>query len=232
MAEDKSEGASAEAEPEKSASEPAQSEGAAAQEKPAEEQPKAEKKKQDKTFPYARGVADLAIDKITRRGFVSAMAGGWMCMVTGLTTFLMSMGRFMYPNVLYEPPTRFKVGSPEDYPMNNVETKWKQKYGVWIGRSDQPGENGGLYALISVCTHLGCPPNWLSAENKFKCPCHGSGFRITGVNFEGPAPRPLERAWIGIDPDDGQIVVDKSKKYQKELGQWALPGAHISNDQL
>ena len=37
-------------------------------------------------------------------------------------------------------------------------------------------------------------PNWLDGEQKFKCPCHGSGFYMTGVNFEGPAPRPLERA--------------------------------------
>ena len=40
----------------------------------------------------------------------------------------------------------------------------------------------------AVCTHLGCTPNWLEAEQKFKCPCHGSGFYKDGINFEGPAP--------------------------------------------
>ena len=45
------------------------------------------------------------------------------------------------------------------------------------------------------------------SEQKFKCPCHGSGFYITGINFEGPAPRPLERWAISIG-DDGQLVVD------------------------
>jgi hypothetical protein len=60
--------------------------------------------------------------------------------------------------------------------------------------------------LIAVCTHLGCSPNWLPAENKFKCPCHGSGFYMSGVNFEGPAPRPLERARIVL-ADDGQILI-------------------------
>ena len=74
-----------------------------------------------------------------------------------------------------------------------------------------------------MCTHLGCTPNYLSAENKFKCPCHGSGFRLTGVNFEGPAPRPLERARVAL-ADDGQILVDKSRKFQYELGQWKDPG--------
>ena len=50
----------------------------------------------------------------------------------------------------------------------------------------------------SVCTHLGCTPNWLEGEQKFKCPCHGSGFYKDGINFEGPAPRPLERYAIRI----------------------------------
>ena len=71
-----------------------------------------------------------------------------------------------------------------------------------------------------------CTPNWLEADKKFKCPCHGSGFRITGVNFEGPAPRPLER-WAIKKSEDGQIIVDKSRKFQKELGQWDDPGSYI-----
>ena len=47
----------------------------------------------------------------------------------------------------------------------------------------------------------------------------GSGYDSEGVNFEGPAPRPLERYAIR-KTDDGQIIVDKSRKFQKELGQW------------
>src|SRR6266704_2322027 len=95
-----------------------------------------------------------------------------------------------------------------------VDVRWKDAFGVWIVRVPD-----GFYALISVCTHLGCSPNWLPAENKFKCPCHGSGFYMTGVNFEGPAPRPLERARIVL-ADDGQILVVKSVKFQQEKGEW------------
>ena len=79
---------------------------------------------------------------------------------------------------------------------------------------------GGLYALSLVCTHLGCTPSWLEGERKFKCPCHGSGFYITGINFEGPAPRPLERVGIKLAAD-GMLEVDKSVKFQEEMGQWA-----------
>ena len=44
---------------------------------------------------------------------------------------------------------------------------------------------------------------------------------------EGPAPRPLERYKIAVG-DDGQIVVDKSQKFQQELGQWADPDSFIT----
>ena len=79
---------------------------------------------------------------------------------------------------------------------------------------------------VTTCTHLGCTPNWLEAEQKFKCPCHGSGFRKTGINFEGPAPRPLERYRIGL-ADDGQVLVDKSAKFQGEKGEWANPESFL-----
>ena len=83
-----------------------------------------------------------------------------------------------------------------------------------------------LFALKSVCTHLGCTPNWLEAEQKFKCPCHGSGFYKDGINFEGPAPRPLERYIIGI-ADDGQVEIDKSRIFQEEMGQWSDPSSFV-----
>ena len=93
-------------------------------------------------------------------------------------------------------------------------------------RSTRQQHASGFYVLSTVCTHLGCTPNFLSAENKFKCPCHGSGYRITGVNFEGPAPRPLERFRVSL-ADDGQILVDKSRKFQYELGQWKDPDSFL-----
>ena len=158
---------------------------------------------------------------------------GWMGLAWGAFTAasagcLAATGRFMFPNVLNEPPLQIPVGFPEEY-GDGVDERFKDRQGVWIIRttSDYTHEVPGFYALISVCTHLGCTPNWLSAENKFKCPCHGSGFRPTGINFEGPAPRPLERARI-VMQEDGQILVDKSRKFQEELGQWTDPEAFLA----
>ena len=127
---------------------------------------------------------------------------------------------FLFPNVLSEPPSKFKAGLPDTYEDSKVVDRYKDQ-NAWIVRY-----NGLIYALSTTCTHLGCTPNWLERESKFKCPCHGSGFYITGINFEGPAPRPLERWGISVG-DDGQVVVDKSKKFQFERGEWTNPESFI-----
>ncbi len=157
---------------------------------------------------------------------------GWMGLAWGAFTAasagcLAATGRFMFPNVLNEPPQQFTVGFPDDY-GDGVDERFKDSDGVWVVRTDNDytNEAPGFYALFSICTHLGCTPNWLSAENKFKCPCHGSGFRPTGINFEGPAPRPLERTRIVL-AEDGQILIDKSRKFQEELGQWTDPDSFL-----
>ena len=99
------------------------------------------------------------------------------------------------------------------------------QFGVWIVNAIYDGQQQ-IVALKTVCTHLGCTPNWLEAEQKFKCPCHGSGFYKDGINFEGPAPRPLERYAIRI-ADDGQIEIDKSKTFQEEMGQWNDTASYV-----
>ena len=159
--------------------------------------------------------------QVTRRSFFSWLSLGWLAFVAATGGFFTMMLRFFFPNVLFEPVQTFRAGYPEDYEAGQVDLRWKAKYATWIVRNDE-----GIYALSTTCTHLGCTPNWLAAEQKFKCPCHGSGFRKTGINFEGPAPRPLERFRIVL-ADDGQIVIDKTKKYQQEKGQWSDPEAFL-----
>jgi cytochrome b6-f complex iron-sulfur subunit len=168
--------------------------------------------------------ADDSSPLFTRRAWIGL---SWGAFAAASAATLAATGRFMFPNVLNEPPQQFKAGFPNEYGMG-VDERWKEKFGIWIVRTPEDLEQhvSGFYALITVCTHLGCTPNYLSAENKFKCPCHGSGYRLTGVNFEGPAPRPLERARI-VASDDGQILVDKSRHFQYELGQWKDPEAFL-----
>ncbi len=146
----------------------------------------------------------------SRRDFFTRLGWGGFG-VFGLLS-VVGFVRSAFPRVLFQPPTRFKAGNPKDYVMGEVNEKFKQEYRVWIVREEE-----GLYALFAKCTHLGCTPRWLSAEDKFKCPCHGSGFYKDGTNFEGPAPRPLDRFKIEVG-EDGQLVVDKAVLYHMNAG--------------
>jgi len=163
--------------------------------------------------------SDKSPQAVTRRRFFLQV--GWWSFVATLLASTWASLRFFFPNVLFEPPSQFKVGFPQDYEIGAVSTKYLQKYRVWVVRTAQ-----GFYAIQAICTHLGCTPAWLAAENKFKCPCHGSGFTIKGVNYEGPAPRPLERVAIAL-ADDGQILIDRSKIFRFEKGEWDKPEAFL-----
>jgi cytochrome b6-f complex iron-sulfur subunit len=150
------------------------------------------------------------------------LVSSWLLFtLSSLVGALFYIVRFLFPNVTYEPPLQFKAGLPSEFAVGRVDERFKESHGTWVVRNEL-----GLYALSTTCTHLGCTPNWLEAEQKFKCPCHGSGFRKTGINFEGPAPRPLERYRIGL-ADDGQVLVDKSVKFQGEKGEWANPESFL-----
>ena len=160
---------------------------------------------------------------MTRQSFLANVATGWVLFSGASVAGLVLTARFFFPNDLFEPPTKFKIGYPDEFPGSEegeVSEKYKTR-GIWVIRNLE-----GLYILSTTCTHLGCTPNWLATERKFKCPCHGSGFYASGKNFEGPAPRPLERHKITLAPD-GQIEVDKSRKFQQELGQWEDPEAFL-----
>ena len=176
---------------------------------------------------------DLVADyppKVTRRSFMMSWAGAaWGTFALGAGGVGgFAMLRFMLPNVLFEPPQVFKAGKLEDYELDKPDERYKQEKKAWIVKltKDVDGKKK-LIALDITCTHLGCTPNVLFSELKIKCPCHGSGFRFSGVNFEGPAPRPLERYGVYLAPVDGQIVVDKPKKFQFEKGQWDNPASYI-----
>lgn len=157
---------------------------------------------------------------MSRRNFLSR--AGWAAFFSFLGTMLLGSLRFMFPRVLFEPSTVFTAGFPGDYPVGAVSTKWVKDYRTWIVRNDK-----GFFAIFAQCTHLGCTPRWLEAEGKFKCPCHGSGFTMDGLNFEGPAPRPLEHAKISLS-EDGQLLVDTSIRFREELGQWKNADAFLT----
>lgn len=152
-----------------------------------------------------RSMVDMPEAKLPRRRVLSTglFIAGWgvVAAIGGVITA--GLIRFLYPKALYEASKIFKAGRPESYKMGSVNLIPGR--GVWIVR-----EKEGFYALLAKCTHLGCQPIWYEDQQVFKCPCHGSRFYKSGINFAGPAPRPLERLYLSLS-DDGRLVVDAGK---------------------
>ncbi len=148
--------------------------------------------------------------KITRRSFLRVIGWGSLLFTFGIA--IGSSLRFLYPRVLFEKPSTFNIGLPDEFKIDGssshrVYENWKEEHSVWVVK-----ERTRIYAIHAKCTHLGCTPNWFAEEGVFKCPCHGSQFHGNGVNFAGPAPKPLDRFKLSIGKD-GMIIVDKSRVF-------------------
>jgi menaquinol-cytochrome c reductase iron-sulfur subunit len=77
----------------------------------------------------------------------------------------------------------------------------KSQKAVWAVK--QP--DGAVTVFAPLCTHLGCGYHWDTTDRRFKCPCHGSVYDVTGEVLAGPAPRPLDRLPTKIE--EGRLLV-------------------------
>lgn len=165
---------------------------------------------------------------VSRRGFFLSLVTAWSAFAAAVSGLGAAIFAFMVPRVDWGKSTVVRVGPPDRFAPETVDETFKQSDNLWIVRT-----KNRIVAVLAVCTHLGCTPNWAESVNSFKCPCHGSGFRgpkggqEPGINFEGPAPFPLRRCriWLG---EDGNIMVDKGQLYDYQTGQWSDPNSYLS----
>ena len=142
--------------------------------------------------------ADADID---RRDFLNRVSGGALGVAAvgaGIVTV-----KYISPNVLFEPPTSFRVGPPENFPINSVTTFADQL--TYMVRTSR-----GFYAETQICQHLGCITQWHPESNLIECPCHGSRYKRDGAIVRGPTPRPLPHYAMRLMPD-GTLLIDKSE---------------------
>jgi cytochrome b6-f complex iron-sulfur subunit len=142
----------------------------------------------------------------SRRDFLNDVAAGALG-IAGLGAMVVTY-RYLSPNALFEPPTTFRAGNPDLYPVNSVT--YDQEQEVYIVRTE-----GGFYAVSAVCTHLGCITQWKPDAKIIACPCHGSKFKSDGTVIVGPAPRALPHFAITLTPD-GELLVDKMETIKPE----------------
>lgn len=138
---------------------------------------------------------------MNRRNFLSRL--GWASFWTAVTGMVAGLGRSMFPNVLYEPPLKYKVGYPADFPKDVVTPLTSEK--LFIHNDSKEG----FAAISGVCPHLGCVVS--KTKEGFFCPCHGSRFDPSGKVKAGPAPGPLPWYSVGL-ASDGQLLVDTGEE--------------------
>jgi cytochrome b6-f complex iron-sulfur subunit len=154
---------------------------------------------------------------------------GWGAFVVVLGAGSVESVNFFYPRVVFRPPSTFRIGAPEEFMRRGetpdaygvilVDERWKSSERFFVVR-----EQDRIYALSARCVHLGCTVNWFGDLDIFKCPCHGSEYHSNGVNFAGPAPRPLDRCRIALNVDN-QLVVDTSIVYASD--RFGVDGAFV-----
>lgn len=170
----------------------------------------------------AEGQAPEPMESESRRSFLQRL--GFVGAVASVLGFSYQSLRSLIPNVLYEPPQRFKVGLPEQLAEGVTFLEEERVYVFKHGRT--------FHAISAACTHLGCTVQYaklnspkkvdIDGESKavdfeFHCPCHGSRFYGDGTNYAGPAPKPLRSYRVALSPDDGQLVVDLGDEVERDF---------------
>jgi cytochrome b6-f complex iron-sulfur subunit len=165
---------------------------------------------------------EVTSNSTTRRSWLERL--GFGALLASLSGMGIAMVRTLVPNVLYEPSQRFKAGLPEQF---SEGATFLEDQRVFIFRDQKT-----FYAISAVCQHLGCTvklvslnqPKTVTIEGhpveerrEFHCPCHGSKYYGNGINYAGPAPRPLTWYQLAVSPDDGQLIVDLSQPVNRDF---------------
>lgn len=141
--------------------------------------------------------------KISRRRLLSLTS--FLGLIGASSVVAWSNLLFFKPRVTYGEPSRFRIGTPDAYPLGTRLPLGRQR--VTIVRNEN-----GLAAISNTCTHLGCVI--ATTEIGFSCPCHGSRFDPDGTVLGGPAPRPLPWYQLSLAPS-GEIEVDTAVEVEQ-----------------
>jgi Rieske Fe-S protein len=69
---------------------------------------------------------------------------------------------------------------------------------------------GKVVALEATCRHMGCQINWVGADKKFECPCHGSQYAMSGKVVQGPAQHNLYQHKVVVKAGQVWVMTTRS----------------------
>jgi len=146
-------------------------------------------------------------EPISRRD-VLGLASFWTT-ASALLVALLGMLRLPKAAVLPSPSRKFRVTLPDSLGPGEAFVPPGRSVAVFR-------DAAGVYAISTVCTHLGCIVK--PTASGFECPCHGSQLALDGSVIKGPAPRGLP--WLQVSARGGTLIVDE--------GTAAQPGTKVT----
>jgi quinol---cytochrome c reductase iron-sulfur subunit, bacillus type len=179
-------------------------------------------------------------ETVTRRRFMNLTANGAGAVATAAFA-LPALGFAIAPIFKREPFVWQPVGRPVDFPDNTYMTKVINvvpgigEAGNTIAyiRARNPAidtepedQYNHFVALSSRCMHLGCPVRYVSAAERFICPCHGGVYDFRGMVAGGPPVRPLDRFYTRLNNETGLVEVGARYSVNNELRRFSprFPG--------
>ena len=158
-------------------------------------------------------------ETVTRRRFMTGTthaAGAIAASAFALPALGFALGPvFEKTRVRWEP-----VGTPADFGELNYIPKvitstpgigQAGKTTVYMRRrnpsldTEKHDQYNDFIAISTRCMHLGCPVRYISAAQRFICPCHGGVYGPLGEVSGGPPVRPLDRFYTKVE--GGRVLV-------------------------
>ncbi len=179
---------------------------------------------QDRALPGA-----FEGETVTRRRFMTASAHGAGIVAAAAFT-LPALGFALGPLFSREPFQWQPVGAPSDFPTDTyvikvitiVEGIGEAGKSIAYMRARNPAvdtepqdQYNHFVALSDRCMHLGCPVRYVSAAQRFICPCHGGVYDFRGLVAGGPPVRPLDRFYTRVN--NGVVEVGPRYSVNSEL---------------
>lgn len=172
---------------------------------------------QDRNIPGA-----FEGETVTRRRLMVGVANGVGGIAAAAFT-LPALGFALAPVFKESPSVEWQaVGPPADFPDNNFVAKvivlvpgiGEAGNGlVYVRKRNpaidtEPADQWNHWITVSNrCMHLGCPVRWVSAAQRFICPCHGGVYNLRGQVSGGPPVRPLDRFYNRLNTATGLVEI-------------------------
>ena len=170
-------------------------------------------------------------ETVTRRRFMNVTAQG-AGIVTVAAFTLPALGFALGPVFSREPFHWQAIGKPSDF----VETTYVIKVVTIVQGVGEAGKTiayvrtrdpnidkepedqyNHWIALSSRCMHLGCPVHYVTAAQRFICPCHGGVYDFRGSVAGGPPVRPLDRFYTRLNSTTGLVEIGPRYSVNSEL---------------